>query len=130
MVRNSPFVRHVAGADLVEDGGMHGCEEAKLADLAQRNRERGGDRLRPVFGSEGFDRPPKVDACHWRPSHVLAERAHSVEVVGFYDDDVDLGQSDFDGEPHAPVAVFYCESAVFFGHGRGLDDADDLDAGL
>ena len=51
-------------------------------------------------------------------------------VIGVFDQDVDFGQSEFDGEAHAPVAVGDGEIAVSFGHGRRLDDADDLDAGL
>jgi hypothetical protein len=55
--------------------------------------------------------------------------AHLVVLVGVFDQDVDLGEAEFDGETHTAGAVDYCEIAVFFGHGRRLDDADDLDAG-
>ena len=53
------FLRHVARADLIEDRRVDGCEQAQLADLADGNCERGGDRLfGPVFGGEAFDRAP------------------------------------------------------------------------
>ena len=56
------FSRHVARADLIENGGVDGREQAQLADLAQGNRERGGDGLfRPVLGGEAFDGAPEVD---------------------------------------------------------------------
>ena len=121
--------RHVARADLIEDGGMDGREQTELADLADGNCERGGDGVfGPVFGGEAFDRAPKVDGGHRRADHVFAHRAHMVFVVGVFDQDVDLGESEFDGETDTPVAVDDGECAVFFGHGRRLDDADDLDA--
>jgi hypothetical protein len=110
---------------------MDGCEQPELADLAEGNRERGADRLFcPVLGGEALDGTPEVDGGHGRPGDIFGDRAHVVEAVGLCDDDVDLGQSEFDGETHTPGAVDYCESAVFFGHGRRLDDADDLDGGL
>ena len=68
--------------------------------------------------------------CHRSADDVFAHRAHLVVVVGVFDQDVDLGEAEFDGETHTPGAVDDGESAVFFGHGRRLDDADDLDAGL
>jgi hypothetical protein len=123
--------RHVARADLIEDSWVDRCEEAELADLTDGNRKRGGDRLFcPVFRGKGLDRAPEVHRGHRSPDHVFAHRAHVVEVVGVFDQDVDLGETEFDGEPHAPGAVDDGESAVFFGHGWRLDDADDLDAGL
>ena len=82
---------------------MDGGEETELADLAQGNGERGRDGLfRPVLGGEAFDRPPKVDRGHGRADHIFAHSAHVVEAVGLCDDDVDLGESEFDGETHTP----------------------------
>jgi hypothetical protein len=44
------FFRHVARADLIENRGVDGRELTQLADLAEGNRERGGDGFfRPVL---------------------------------------------------------------------------------
>ena len=59
------FSRHVARADLIENGGVDVREQTELADLAQGNRERGGDRLfGPVLGGETFDGAPEVHSRH------------------------------------------------------------------
>jgi hypothetical protein len=51
-------------------------------------------------------------------------------IVGVFDQDVDFGEAELDGETHTARAVDDGEIAVFFGDGRRLDDADDVDCGL
>ena len=95
MVRSSCSLRHVACANLIEDGGVDGGQQPQLADLADRNGERGRDGLfGPVLGGEALDRAPEVDHGHTRADDIFADRAHLVVVVGLCDDDVDLGESD------------------------------------
>ena len=64
IVRSSCSSRHVARADLIENGGMDVREETELADLAERNGECGGDGLfGPVLRGEAFDGAPEVDGA-------------------------------------------------------------------
>ena len=109
---------------------MDGREQPQLADLADGNGERGGDGLfGPVFRGEAFDGAPKVDRGHGRAHDVFAHRPHLVVVVGVFDQDVDFGEAEFDGDADTPGAVDDGEIAVLFGDGRRLEDADGLDAG-
>ena len=78
----------------------------------------------PVLRGEALDGAPEVDRGHRGADDVFAHRAHLVVVVGVFDQDVDLGEAEFDGEAHTPGAVDDGESAVFFGDGRRLEDAD------
>ena len=99
MVRSSVLPRHVARADLIEDGGMDGRQQPQLTDLADGNGERGGDGVfRPVFRGEALDRAPEVHRGHRGADDVFAHRPHLVVVVGVFDQDVDFGESEFDGE--------------------------------
>jgi hypothetical protein len=110
---------------------MDGRQQPQLTDLAHGNGERGRDGVfGPVLGGKTLNGAPEVDRGHRSADHVLAHRAHVVEVVGVFHQDVDLAEAEFDGETHTPGAVDYCESAVLFGHGRRLDGADGLDAAL
>jgi hypothetical protein len=82
---------HVARANLIEDGGMDSRKKTELTNLADRNGKGGRDGLfGPVLGGKALDGAPEVDARHGRPNHIFAEGAHFVEVVGLYDDNVDL----------------------------------------
>src|SRR5208337_4556483 len=125
------FSRHVARADLVQNGGVDGRQQAQLADLAQGNRERGGDRLfGPVLGGEAFDRAPKVDGRDGGAHDILADRTHMVVVVGILDEDVDLLEADRDGDADAPRAIGDRQFAVLLlRDDRRLEDADRADAG-
>jgi hypothetical protein len=51
-------------------------------------------------------------------------------IVWIFDQDVDFGEAELDGEAHTARAIDEGEIAVFFGDGRRLDDAYDLDCGL
>ena len=109
---------------------MDSRKKTELTNLADGNGEGGRDGLfGPVLGGEALDGAPEVDRGHGGPDDVFAHRPHLVVLVGVFDQDVDLGESEFYGETHTAGAVDYREIAVFFGHGRRLDDADDLDAG-
>ena len=91
-------------------------EQPELADLAERNRERVSDRVFcPVFRSEAFDRPPEVDGGHRGACHVFDDAAHWVMIVWIFDQDVDFGEAELDGEAHTARAVDDGEIAVFFG---------------
>src|SRR3984957_10443556 len=110
---------------------MDSRKKTELPHLADGDGGGGCDGVfRPVFGGEGLDITTKVSRGHRRADDVLAYRPHLVLVVWVFDQDVDFGQSEFDGETHAPGAVDDCERAVLLGHGRRLDNADDLDACL
>src|SRR5208337_1567981 len=124
------FFRHVARADLIENGGVDLRQQTQLADLAQGNRERGSDRLfRPVLGSKAFDRSPEVDTRHGGADDILADRAHMVVVVWIFDEDVDLGEANRDGDADAARAIGDRQLAVLFRDDRRLKDADGADAG-
>ena len=98
MVRSSVSLGHVARADLIEDGGADGRQQPQLADLADRNCERGSDGLfGPVLGGEALDGAPEVDRGHGGAYNVFAHRPHLVVVIGFFDQDVDVGEPEFDG---------------------------------
>jgi hypothetical protein len=108
---------------------MDSRKKTELTDLAHGNGERGRDGLfGPVFRGEALDGAPEVDHGHGGAHDVFAHRPHLVVLVGVFDQDVDLGESEFDGETHTPRAIFNCQSAVLFGHGRRLKDADDFDS--
>src|SRR5208337_4275754 len=124
------FFRHIARADLVQNGGVDVREQAQLADLAQGNRERGGDGFfGPVLGGETFDRAPEVDARYGGAHDVLADRTHMVVVVGILDEDVDLGEADHDRDADASRAIGDRQLAVLLRDDRRLEDADGADAG-
>ena len=104
---------HVARADLIEDGGVDGREKTELTDLAHGNGERGRDGLfGPVLRGEALDGAPEVDRGHRSADDVFAHRPHVVELVGVFDQDVDLGEAEFYGETHTPGAVDYGEIAT------------------
>ena len=106
---------------------MDGREQTQLADLADGNGERGGDGLfGPVLGGEALDGAPEVDGGHGGADDVFADRAHMVVVVGVFDEDVDLGEADLDGDADAPRAIGDGQFAVLLGDGRRLEDADGL----
>jgi hypothetical protein len=95
-----------------------------------RDRERGGDRLfRPVLGGEAFDGAPEIDGRHGSAHDVFADRAHVVNLIGIFDEDVDLLEASIDRKADATGAVDDRKRAVFLRDGRGLQDADRFDAG-
>jgi len=109
---------------------VDGRQQPQLADLADGDRQRGGDRLfRPVLGGEALDGAPEVDRSHGRAHDVFAHRPHLVVAVGVFDQDVDFGEAKFDGRADSPGAVGKRQFAVLFGDCRWLEDADRLDAG-
>src|SRR5208337_3257163 len=124
------FPRHVARADLVENGGVDSRQQAQLADLAQGNRERAGDGLfRPVLGGETFDGAPQVHSRHRSADDILADRAHMVVVVGIFDEDINFREADRDGDADASRAIGDRQFAVLFRDDRRLKDTDGADAG-
>ena len=123
------LLRHVAGADLVEDRRMDACEQPELSDLARGNGERGGDGLfGPAFGGKAFYRAPKVDRGHGGAHHVLADGAHMVFVVGVLDQDTDLGEAEFDRGSDPPFSEDEGQCAGLFARHRRLENADLVDA--
>ena len=52
-----------------------------------------------------------------------------VVVVGIFDEDVDLGEADRDGDADASLAIGDRQFAVLFRDDRRLEDADGADAG-
>jgi hypothetical protein len=121
---------HVARADLIEDSGVDGRQQPQLADLADRNGERGRDGLfGPVFGGEAFYGAPEVNHGHWGAYDVFAHRPHLVVIVGVFDQDVDFGEADLYGDADPPRAVGDGELAIALGDRRRLQDADGVYAG-
>ena len=68
----------------------------------------------PVLGGEALDGAPEVDRGHGGADDVFAHRPHLVVVVGVFDQDVDLGEAESDGDADAPGAVGDGELAVSF----------------
>ena len=96
MVRSSCSFGMSPSADLVENGRVDSREKTELADLADGNGERGGDRLfGPVLGNEAFDGAPQIDTRHRSAHHVFADRPHLVILIGIFDEDVDLFEAEY-----------------------------------
>ena len=108
---------------------MDSRQQPQLTDLADREwRARTRWPLRSSSRRRGSRWSARGRPWPWGADDVFAHRAHLVVVVGVFDQDVDLGEAEFDGDADAPGAVGDGEFAVLFGDGRRLEDADRLDA--